>query len=145
MKNLYRKGGKADLNVYTVGQVLVSPFYLLSLIARPRRFENGDASGLLGIATFPMDYNSAPQLDGIMLLHSTLPGSKSVEFNLGRTLVHEAGHWVGLYHTFQVRLNIYFLMHFLNLLRTYYRGAVRLQVTQLTTHLSKLLLQRAVL
>lgn len=83
MKGLYRSGTKSDLNVYTVG------------------FANGDASGLLGIATFPMDYETAPQLDGVMLLHSTLPGSKSRQFSLGRTLVHEAGHWAGLYHTFQ--------------------------------------------
>lgn len=83
MKGVYRKGSKTDLNVYTLG------------------FQNPDASGLLGIATFPMDYGSAPQLDGVMLLHSTLPGSTSKQYNLGRTLVHESGHWVGLYHTFQ--------------------------------------------
>jgi hypothetical protein len=83
MKGLYRKGNQTDLNVYTVG------------------FDNEDASGLLGIATFPMDYAGAPQLDGVMLLHSTIPGSKSRKFSLGRTLVHEAGHWAGLYHTFQ--------------------------------------------
>lgn len=83
MKQLFRQGTKASLNVYTVG------------------FQNPDAAGLLGIATFPMDYDSAPQSDGIMLLYSTLPGSPASTFNLGRTLVHEAGHWCGLYHTFQ--------------------------------------------
>ena len=49
-----------------------------------------------------MEFDSAPQSDGIMLLYSTLPGSPAASFNLGRTLVHEAGHWCGLYHTFQV-------------------------------------------
>jgi len=83
MKGVYRKGSKSDLNVYTIG------------------FANPDAAGLLGIATFPMDYAASPQLDGVMVLHSTFPGSKSQQFNLGRTLVHESGHWVGLYHTFQ--------------------------------------------
>jgi len=83
MKGAYRKGTKSDLNVYTVG------------------FANEESSGLLGIATFPMDFASAPKLDGVMLLHSTIPGSQSREFSLGRTLVHESGHWTGLYHTFQ--------------------------------------------
>jgi len=83
MKKVFRQGGKSDLNVYTVG------------------FLNSGASGLLGIATFPMDYESAPQSDGIMLLHSTLPGGNIAKYNLGRTLTHEVGHWVGLYHTFQ--------------------------------------------
>jgi len=83
MKKAHRKGTKSTLNVYTVS------------------FNNTDAAGLLGIAVFPMDYNSAPESDGVMLLYSTLPGSPASKFNLGRTLVHEAGHWCGLYHTFQ--------------------------------------------
>jgi len=83
MKGAYRKGTQSDLNVYTLG------------------FANEESSGLLGIATFPMDFASAPKLDGVMLLHSTIPGSQSRQFSLGRTLVHESGHWTGLYHTFQ--------------------------------------------
>jgi len=83
MKGAFRRGGKSDLNIYTIG------------------FANPDSSGLLGIATFPMDYAAAPKLDGVMVLHSTFPGSNSTQFNLGRTLVHETGHWTGLYHTFE--------------------------------------------
>lgn len=101
MKKVYRQGGKADLNVYTLGCVAAIRFSPSSLMFS--RFLNPDASGLLGIATFPMDYPSAPQSDGVMLLHSTLPGSTFPKYNMGRTLTHEAGHWLGLYHTFQVR------------------------------------------
>jgi len=83
MKTVLRQGNSSTLNVYTVG------------------FVEGDGKGLLGYSTFPMDFNAQPLNDGVVILYSTLPGSSSPTFNLGRTLTHEAGHWAGLYHTFQ--------------------------------------------
>ncbi|PPQ75325.1 hypothetical protein CVT24_007038 [Panaeolus cyanescens] len=83
MKEMYRQGGPADLNVYTVG------------------VREEGAKPLLGYSTFPMEYAARPLNDGVVLLHSTLPGGSSAPFNKGRTLTHEVGHWMGLYHTFQ--------------------------------------------
>ena len=83
MKTSNRKGGPGDLNVWTVG------------------FENGPDSGLLGYATFPHEYQEGPQNDGVVILHSSLPGGKMMNYNMGHTLTHELGHWLGLYHTFQ--------------------------------------------
>lgn len=57
-------------------------------------------NSLLGYAQFPWDNNVAT--DGIVISRYAFGKNPSyVDYNLNKTIIHEIGHWLGLYHTFQ--------------------------------------------
>jgi predicted Zn-dependent protease len=78
MKSSLKRGGKKALNIYT------ADLYF----------------GILGFSTLPQDYNKHPEMDGVVIHYQTLIGGNFVPVNKGKTLVHEVGHWLGLYHIF---------------------------------------------
>jgi hypothetical protein len=64
MKSALRRGGSYDLNVYTVGYVLLlHDSYTLLIIDR---FTSGSGKNLLGYATFPSSYIASPKDDGVV-------------------------------------------------------------------------------
>ncbi|MDX6743702.1 zinc metalloprotease [Actinocorallia sp. A-T 12471] len=74
-----RKGGAGTLNLYSadVGQAV------------------------LGYATFPQTAKDKPTLDGVVIDHRSMPRGTYANYDLGFTAVHEVGHWLGLFHTFE--------------------------------------------
>ena len=89
-KNALRKGSADDLNLYTTG-----------------------GADNLAWGTFPWTYANNPKRDGIVVperyitsfstlsLLETATGAQPQVTREGDIAVHEVGHWLGLFHTFQ--------------------------------------------
>lgn len=65
---------------------------------------DGSNSGVLGYSVFP---NTSPFFDGIVMRYDTLGSIETcnncnllANYDKGKTLIHEVGHYLGLYHTF---------------------------------------------
>lgn len=62
---------------------------------------NSSSGNVLGYATFP---NLSADLDGIVMRYDGFGNGTPnllANYNLGKALVHEIGHYLGLYHTFE--------------------------------------------
>lgn len=87
MKKALREGSYAALNVY---------------------FQTDLAGNILGRCTLPSavaasgtSESTAFIMDGCNVQANTMPGGSIIGYNLGKTVIHETGHWMGLLHTFE--------------------------------------------
>lgn len=78
MRAALRQGSADDLNLYSC-----------------------NLPSFLGTSTLPVSYASSPALDGVVVSHEALPGGTFAPYNEGDIAVHETGHWMGLFHTYQ--------------------------------------------
>ena len=82
MKKRLHRGGAQTLNIY---------------VNRPR----SGGQLLLGFSLFPWQRRAHKKLDGVTISEVSLPGGRATGYNLGDTVIHETGHWMGLLHPFE--------------------------------------------
>jgi len=56
---------------------------------------------ILGYSWYPWSFAENDVRHGIVVLYSSLPGGSAAPYDEGETVTHEAGHYLGLYHTFE--------------------------------------------
>ncbi len=70
-----------------------------------RQINRGNTIGIAGYAQFPFGFGGGASTDGIMVIHNEFGNvgtSQPGQTPNVTTSTHEAGHWLGLYHPFQI-------------------------------------------
>jgi hypothetical protein len=80
VSTLYKRGGPETLMVY---------------------WGNSDIRYSFGYLPQLLFKGETDTLDGVFMSIFTVPGGDCYGCSLGKTLTHEVGHWLGLFHTFQ--------------------------------------------
>jgi len=60
-----------------------------------------NAGGLLGWSYYPGMFAESDPHNAVFIDYHTLPGGTLSPYNLGKTLTHEVGHYLGIFHTFE--------------------------------------------
>lgn len=95
------QGGWFRLNIGTGKErhaketLAVDPAHTLNI------YTGGLGGRLLGWAFFPWSFPEDHFMHGVVVHYGSLPGGYLSAYNLGRTTVHEVGHYLGLLHTFE--------------------------------------------
>jgi len=83
MRRALHRGGPQALNLY---------------ISAPEATGQG---AVLGFSSVPWQADRFRKLDGVTIHRGTMEGGDRAGYNLGDTAIHEVGHWMGLFHTFE--------------------------------------------
>jgi len=84
LRRRLHRGGREALNLY---------------FSAPRSRQSDTV--VLGWSTVPWQARRNPKLDGVTIHQESMPGGDLGHYNRGDTTVHEVGHWLGLFHTFE--------------------------------------------
>lgn len=119
MKQSLRRGSYAALNVYFQTNLSSAPYAyspastLLGYCTLPAAVTYAAAAAGGGGGEKSVEYPAGDYAtDGCNVLAGSMPKAPvpAYGYSLGKTAVHEVGHWFGLLHTFEVEWFLFFLL-----------------------------------